>query len=122
MAAPAAANVSAVPTSSEAINFDVMAVPFFLASHTEISVKLVHIGLQFRVGKTVDDLAVLDDEIAVGDGGGEAEVLLDQEDCKALFLQPRDSLADLLDDDGREPLGRLVQHQEGRAGAQDARD
>ena len=38
--------------------------------------KLVHIGLQFRVGKTVDDLAVLDDVKAVGDRGSEPEILL----------------------------------------------
>jgi hypothetical protein len=47
--------------------------------------------------------AVLHHVVAVGDGRGEAEVLLDQQDREALLLQRADGLADLLDDDGREP-------------------
>src|SRR6185437_12385675 len=88
------------------------------ASDTEIGVKLVHVGLQLGVGKAVDDLAVLDDVETVGHRRGEAEILLDQKDGEALLLEPRDGLADLLDDDGRKALGRLIQHQEIGAGAQ----
>ncbi len=66
--------------------------------------------------------AVLHDVVAVGDGRGEAEILLDQQDGEALLLQRADGLADLLDDDGRQPLGRLVEQQQPRAGAQDAAD
>src|SRR5436190_14310678 len=91
-------------------------------SDAEISVELVHVRLQLRIREAVDDLAVLDNVVAIRDRRGEAEILLDQEDGETLRLQPRDGLADLLDDDGREPLGRLVQHQEPRAGAQDSRD
>ena len=72
--------------------------------------KLVHIGLQLGIRETVDDLAVLDDVKAVGDGGSEPEILFDQKDGKALRLEPRDGVADLLDDDGRQPFGRLIQH------------
>jgi len=71
---------------------------------------------------TVSTTAVLDDVIAVGDGLGEAEVLLDEQDGKALLLQPRDRAADLLHDHRRESFGRLVQHEETRAGPQDAAD
>ena len=41
---------------------------------------------------------------------------------KPCCFQRADGLADLLDDDGREPLGRLVEQQQPRAGAQDAAD
>ncbi len=67
---------------------------------------------EFGVREGVDDLAVLDDVEAVGDGGGEAEILLHQQDGEALRLEPRDHLADLLDDDRGQTFGRLVQHQE----------
>src|SRR5215510_16016736 len=63
-------------------------------SDAEIGVELVHVGFELRVGKAVDHLAVLDDVVAVRHGGGEAEVLLDQEDGETLLLQPRDGLAD----------------------------
>src|SRR5258708_19168995 len=75
-------------------------------SNAEIGVKLVHVGLQFRVGKAVDDLAVLDDVVAVSHRGGEAEILFDQQDGKAFRFQPRDGVADLLDDDRSQSLGR----------------
>src|SRR5579872_1216609 len=67
-------------------------------------------------------LAVLDDVEAIGNGRGEAEILLDQENGETLVLEPLDGLADLLDDHGSKPLGRLVQHQEAGAGAQNSPD
>src|ERR1700750_1092100 len=105
-----AESASAVPSSSAEILFFMFVSSFSfsffsLCSDAEIGVKLVHVGLQFRVRKTVDDLAVLDDVETVGDGGGKAEVLLDQQDRKSFGLQPRDGVADLLDDDGRKALG-----------------
>src|SRR5579883_352577 len=118
-----AANDSAVESSREATAVVLMFVPLVLSLarlDAEIGVQLVHMRGQLAVGKAVDDLAVLDDVVAVGDGGGEAEILLDQKDGETLLLEPRDGVADLLDDDGRKPFGRLVQHQEARAGAQDA--
>src|SRR4029453_9093159 len=65
--------------------------------HAKISVELVHVGLELRIGKTVDHLAVLDDVVAVRHGGREAEVLLDQKDSETLLLQPRNGVTDLLD-------------------------
>jgi len=66
--------------------------------------------------------AVLHHVVPVGDGRGEPEVLLDEKDREALALEAADRLADLLDDDRRQPLGRLVEQEQPRAGAQDASD
>ena len=52
--------------------------------------QLVQIGVQFGIGELVDDPAVLHDIVAVGDGRGEAEILLDQQDGEALLLQRAD--------------------------------
>src|SRR5688572_1515426 len=63
--------------------------------YAKIRVQLVHAGRQLRVGDEVDDPAVLDDVVAVGHGGGEAKVLLDEQDREALGLEPGDRAADL---------------------------
>src|SRR6266702_8181601 len=68
-------------------------------SYAERGVELVHVGGELGVGKSIDDLAVLDHVVAVGDRGREPEVLLDQEDRKTLLLEPRNGVTDLLDDD-----------------------
>src|SRR4051794_41499583 len=60
--------------------------------------------------------------MAVRDGLGEAEVLLDEEDRVALALEARERVPDLLNDDGRQALGRLVEEDQLGAGAQDAPD
>src|SRR4029078_3762828 len=52
----------------------------------------------------------------------ETKVLLDQQYGEALLFQRPNGLADLLDNDGRKSLGRLVEQQQPRAGAQDAAD
>src|SRR2546421_11316877 len=62
------------------------------------------------------------DVIAVRNRRGEAEILLDEQNGKTLFLQRPDGAADLLDDDRRQAFGRLVEQQEPRSGAQDAAD
>src|SRR5262245_31921409 len=91
-------------------------------SHAQIDVKLVEIGLQFGIGEAVDDAAMFHHVIAVRNRRCEAKILLDQENGEALLLERPDGPADLLDDDGGEPLGRLVEQEEARAGAQDAAD
>ena len=73
-------------------------------------------------GHRVDHAAVLHHVVAVGDGGGEAEILLDQQDGEAAALERADHLADALHDHRREALGRLVEQQQVGAGAQDAAD
>src|SRR5882724_10476862 len=121
-----AARLSAAPSSSDVMILVFMVVPSVdparSSSDAEICVKLVHIGLQLRIGEAIDDLAMLDDVVAVRHGCGEPEVLLDQKDGEPFILETFDGLADLLDDDRRETFGRLVQHQKSRAGAQDSCD
>src|SRR3972149_2255429 len=77
--------------------------------NSEIVVQLVHISVQFRIGELVDDTPMFHDVIAIRNGRGEAEILFHQKDREALLLERADGLADLLDDDGRETLGRLVE-------------
>src|SRR6185312_1861372 len=91
-------------------------------SYAEVAIELVGVGRELGVGDRVDDSPVLDHVVPVGDRCGEAEILLHQQDREAARFQRVERVPDLLDDHGREPLGRLVQHQEARAGAQDARD
>src|SRR3954447_6383634 len=58
-AMPVVASASAVPINNAEILFFILvsSVAFWTArSDAEIGVKLVHVGLQFRVGKAVDDL------------------------------------------------------------------
>src|ERR1043166_407572 len=96
--------------------------PAVIVSHPEIVVELFEVGVQFRIGELFHDPAVFHDVIAVGDGRGEAEILFNEQNGKTLLLESADGAADLLDDDRREPLGRLVEQQKARAGAQDAPD
>ena len=91
-------------------------------SHAEVVVQLAGVPRNILVADHVDDPPVLDDVVAVGEGRGKVEILLDQEDREALLLQPADHPADLLDDDRRQTLGRLVEQQQGRAGAQHPAD
>src|SRR6266702_4665583 len=93
-----------------------------LTLYAEIFVERSELGVQLGIGELVHDLSVLHDVIAVRDGRGEVKILLDQENGEALRLERADGLADLLDDDRRETLGRLVEQQEPRPGAQDAGD
>ncbi len=79
--------------------------------------------LQFAVRREparVDDAVdapVDHDRDTVGDGGRDADILLDDEDCDVAFgSEPDQHLLDLRDDDGREPLGRLVHDEEVRVG------
>src|SRR5712675_2222804 len=91
-------------------------------SNSQIVVQLFHVRVQFRIDETFDDSPVFHDEIAIGDGRCEAEILLDQENGEALLLESPNGAADLLDDDRREAFGRLVEQEQPRAGAQDAAD
>src|ERR1043166_3357183 len=92
------------------------------ASHTEIVVQLFDVRVQVGIDEPVDDPSVFHDVVAVRNGLGEAEILLDQEDGESFLLERVDGAADLLDDDRGEALGRLIEQEEPRAGAQDATD
>src|SRR5262245_55617351 len=92
------------------------------ASDAEIVVQLVHAGGELGVGNHVHDAAVLHHVVAIGNGRGEAKVLLDEEHGEPLALEPPQGDPDLLDDDRRQPFRRLVEQQEPRAGAEDPAD
>src|ERR1700741_1653547 len=92
------------------------------ASYTEIVVQLFDVRVQVGIAEPVDDPSMFHDVVPVGHRLGEAEILLDQQDGKPLALEGVDGAADLLDDDRGEALGRLVEQQQPRAGAQDAAD
>src|SRR5271166_2625996 len=108
-----------------------MCVPFALLavmpvsprfSYPEVVVQLVGAARDILVGDHVNDAPVLDYVVTVGEGRGKVEILLDQQDSEAFPLQPADHPADLLDDDRRQTLGRLVQQQQSCAGAQHPAD
>src|SRR5580765_100523 len=81
-------------------------------SDSEVAVQLVHVTVELVVGDHVDDLPVLHHVVPVGHGGGEAEVLLDEQDGEALDLEPADGRPDLLHDYRRESLGGLVEEEQ----------
>ena len=60
------------------------------SSDAEILVQLRHVRVELGVRDHVDDPAVLHHVVPVGDGGREAEILLDQQDREALRLQLAD--------------------------------
>src|SRR5271155_2694103 len=92
------------------------------SSHPQRLVQPVHPPGELRIGEGVDDPAVLHEEKPVGQSRGEAEILFDEQDSETLPLELGDGAADLLNDDRRETLRRLVEHQESRAGTQGLRD
>src|SRR5512145_754235 len=110
--------------ATAALNFFTadMLPPSWLYSNSEILLDAAHAGLERRARHHVDDAAVLDDVVAVGDLLREAEILLDEQNGEAFLLELGDGAPDLIDDHRREALGRLVQQEQARAGAQDAAD
>src|SRR5271166_467267 len=91
-------------------------------SHPERLVQRRHPALELRVEERIDNPPVLHKKKPVGEGGGEAEVLLDQQDRESLALEFGDGPADLLDDDGREAFRRFVEHEKASAGAENSRN
>ena len=76
-----------------------------------------------RLGRVAlpHDLSLLDEVDAVGDLEREAVVLLGEQDADALAAHRVEPLGDPLDDHRREPLARLVEHEQLRAGQHRAR-
>src|SRR4051812_38637464 len=97
----------AVPHASSAANanepsrFFIHILPVFLIaaapSDAQIIVKLFDVSVQFAIGERIDHAAIFHDVIAVRNRGGEAEILLDQQDGESLRFQGPDRVADLLD-------------------------
>ena len=76
-------------------------------------VRLTHrvAGHQLRAGTGERDLAGLEHIGAVGDGKRRLRVLLHEQDGRARGVQLADDVEDLLDQNGREAHGRLVEHE-----------
>src|ERR1700681_4266326 len=85
---------------------------FQLFLYPKVGVQLVEMRRQIGVDDHVDDAAMLDDVMPVGNRRGKPEILLDQKDGEPFGLQRADDGADLLHDDRRQTLGRLVEQQE----------
>src|SRR5918994_6052214 len=114
--APAAERTTAAAAAKSFI-FIVSLLPVRVFLDAEVIFHVAHARLEFFARDHVDHLAVLDDVEAVCHRGGKAEILFDQQDRETLLLHLADGIADLLDDDGRQPLGGLVEEQEFGAGA-----
>src|SRR5271167_5092929 len=107
----AEADVASVRMAATAIIVILICIPF--PSDPKIPVQLVEVLGEILVADHVDDAAVLDDVVTIGEGRREVKVLLDEKDRKALLLQGADDRADLLNDDRGKALGRLVEQQQG---------
>src|SRR5689334_850318 len=116
-AAPPALSATAAAAAHSTLNFISV-----LPSNSEILVQLADIRVERVVGDHVDDLAMLDDIMAVRQCRGKAEVLLHQQDGETLLLQRADDGADLLHDDRGQALGRLIEQEQLGTGPQDAAD
>src|ERR1035441_1923258 len=91
---------------------------------SDAEVRLAHRGgaLKFAGGALPDHLPVGQDVDEVRRIGGEAVVLLDQEDRQAAAAQVGHDLADPLDDHRRQALRRLVHQEQAGVGQQGAAD
>ena len=95
----------------------------FASQTPEIFVQLVDLARRVGVGDHVDDAAVLDDVMPVGDGRGKAEILLDQQDGEALAPSACGSRAPICCTmTGARPSVGSSSSSRLRAGAQDAAD
>src|SRR3984893_6069328 len=82
---------------------------FWSHSHTKTVVQLVDVLRKILVADHIDDAAVLDNVMAVGEGRGKGKILLDQQEGESLLLQAADPPADLLNHYRSKAFGRLVQ-------------
>src|SRR5262245_22841077 len=86
--------------------------PRMQSSHREIRASQGLVSEQIGHGPRKPDQALLDDIGAVGESSGELEILLREQDRQSLALERGDLLAEGPDDDGREPLRRLVEQKD----------
>jgi hypothetical protein len=86
------------------------------ASWSDSEIGVAHVRLRLEILKCSGeaDGAAFEDYSFVGDQPGEVQVLLRDEDAKALIFKLEDRLGHLFDDARRYPLRRLVQHEQQR--------
>src|SRR5579863_9580449 len=118
---PLAAAVSTAAIARVNIRFFMSCAPRvdLSASDAQVLVQQCHFGLKLAGCETLDDPSALHDVEAVGERGGEAEVLLGHDDGVALLAQLLDRPGERLHDDRREALGNLIEQQQARPGTQD---
>ena len=93
-----------------------------MASHPEMPVHQLRIGLEFGRRALEHDLALDQDDDAVGHGRDLGHALVDQQRRDAAVADQADGVPDLVADERREAFGRLVEDQHARVGQQRARD
>src|SRR5258705_2715477 len=91
-------------------------------SYAEMPVLNVCPGAELSRRSRPDDPALLEDVVRVRDAGERAHVLVDEQDRLATRLEAFHAAPDLGPDERRQPLGRLVEDQQSRAGHQRAAD
>src|SRR5512142_47554 len=127
-ASPLPANASSAPIAMVRIARVMPAFPFrFRAatwdrSDTEELLQRLLLAFELLLLQPVDDAPALDEVVAVGERRDEPEVLLHEDHGEAALLEIADDAPEHLHDDGREPLGDLVEQEEPRPDAQDAGD
>src|SRR5436190_19690330 len=92
------------------------------ALDAEMTQQLRLAGDHLLVGESFDDLALREQVVAIGDGRGEAQILLHQEHRRPLALGLLQHRSDTLDKHRGQPLGGLVEEQHARAGPERASD
>jgi hypothetical protein len=97
-----------------------MARSFLRRLDAEVLQELLLPLLYFGVVERLHDPAAGDQVVPIGEGGGEVQVLLDQQHRHAVLAHAAEDVADLLDQQRGEALGGLVGQQHLGAGAQHA--
>src|SRR5438105_4539985 len=96
--------------------------PYAMSLDAEMVSELGLPGPHVVVAERGDDRAVAEQIVAVGHRRRKAQVLLHEQNGPPLPLRLPQDGRDLLDQDRREPLGRLVEEQEPRAHPEDPGD
>src|SRR5262249_9763661 len=73
-------------------------------------------------GSVVADVPLLQDVDAVGEVEAEVHVLLGKQDGEAVALEPADLILEMVDHEGSQALGRLVEEEQVRIAHEGARD
>src|SRR5262249_29469911 len=85
-----------------------------LPSHHQISLSDRFVGPQLLHAPLMADHPLVDDVGAVTHLHGESDILLGEKDADAALLEPQNPLADRLDHERGQALGRLVEDQQAR--------
>src|SRR5437879_5689456 len=117
-AAPHAAVTTAAIIASASTRFICRFLPFADAYlDAQVPEQLVFVRGDLRISERLDDRALREEIVAVRHRHGESQILLDEEHRQTVALRLEQDVAELLNEDRRETLGRLVQQDDRRAHA-----